>query len=450
MTHITLPWGGESLDLNLPDQWKVSGYLEPALQPGVADVSAEINHGLQYSIGSPRLDDLYRSLKTGGKPVKVVLVIDDGSRPTPVARILPTVLHVLLDAGLNKADLTLIPALGLHRPMTGEELARRSGLSDLDSWNWENPACDDPARLAFLGTTSRGTPVWVNKTVVQADLVVSIGCIEPHLIASFGGGYKNLIPGVAGRATIAHNHSLNCTLQTFNMTGQPADGNPMRLDLEEAGRMLKPLVFIINAVLNSSAEVVRIVTGDPVQAHREGCRVSASMYGLEVSKPVDIVIANSHPMDQDLRQGVKALGNSIRAVRPGGVMITLVKANEGVGVFGLANQKLPFGQKTLKALAPVLIRLVPHLKLKGMGEEDRFFLYSALNAMHRADLLMVAPTISLEVRSHLPFARFVDDIQSAVVQAQRRFPAQAEVLVFPYGGTTYPAFPNEHPASTGR
>jgi hypothetical protein len=150
------------------------------------------------------------------------------------------------------------------------------------------------------------------------------------------------------------------------------------------------------------------------------------------------VIAASHPMDQDLRQGVKALANTVRATRRGGVLITLIRAEEGVGVFGLANKKLPLGRGALRLLAPILLPLVPRLKLKGMGEEDRFFLYFALQAMRRAKLLMYAPTIPAETRKGLPFVQFEDTLESALQAARARFPGSAEVLVFPHGGITYP------------
>jgi lactate racemase len=151
-----------------------------------------------------------------------------------------------------------------------------------------------------------------------------------------------------------------------------------------------------------------------------------------------VVITCSHPMDSDLRQGVKALANTIRAVKPGGVMMTLVRAEEGVGVFGLAKQKLPLGRNALQLLAPALVRLVPKMKVRGMGEEDRFFLYFALQAMRRAKLLMYAPTIPTETRKGLPFVRFMDSIDEMLQFAQARFSKGAEVLVFPYGGITYP------------
>jgi nickel-dependent lactate racemase len=435
LQSVSLPWGKKELTMDLPAEWQVTR-LEPSALPAAADTLEEARRSLASPISMAPLSHL---AKAG---MKIALVVDDGSRPTPVAKILPAVVEELQRAGVALSQVTVVPALGVHRPMDAEELARRLDGNWLSQMNWESPDCDDPARLANLGVSSRGTPVLLNKTVAEADLVISIGCIEPHIIASFGGGYKNLFPGVAARQTIAHNHALNCTPETFNMVGQPIDRNPMRMDLEECGRMLKPPVFIVNAVLNSALEVVRVVSGDPIAAHRAGAEVSAAIYGVRVPAPADVVITDSHPMDQDLRQGVKALANTIRAVKPGGVMLTLVKADEGVGVFGLANRKLPVGRRMLKLLAPLLLPRVPRLKLKGMGEEDRFFLYFALQAMRHADLLLYAPTIPQEIHERLPFVTFVNTVEEGLQRARRRFPAQANVLVFPFGGSTYPILPS--------
>jgi nickel-dependent lactate racemase len=431
--NLTLPWGSEQISLSLPQSWRVAGVLEPSPRPGVRNTADEVRRSLQEPVGSPRLRDLAR------EGMKVALVLDDLSRPTPAAPILPAVVKELARGGVDRSHITLVTALGLHRPMTAEEIGQRVGESVLAELRWENHNCDDVKRLVSLGTTQRGTPVWLNRTVAQADLVVSVGCIEPHIIASFGGGYKNLFPGVAGRRTVALNHSLNCTTDTFNMVGQPIERNPMRLDLEEAGRMLGSRVFIVNAVLNSDLEVVRVVSGDPIAAHREGARTSAELYGVHVPAPADVVISDSHPMDQDLRQGVKALANTIRAVRRGGVQITLARAKEGVGVFGLADRRLPLGRGALKALAPLLLRLVPRLKME--GEEDRFFLYFALQAIRHCTMLVYAPTIPVEVRAALPFVQFVDSPEEAIAVAQRLLRGTAQALVFPHGGITYPILP---------
>ena len=432
---LSIPWGSEQMQLRLPREWEMMGVMAPASRAGVADVEAEVRRSLAAPIGLPRLAELARP------GMKVLIVVDDDSRPTPVARLMPHVLAELQQAGVPADQITLMAALGVHRPMSEAELARRVGAAALAGMRWETHACDDEAQLATLGVTRRGTPVAVNRTAAQADLVVSIGCIEPHLIASFGGGYKNLVPGLAGRATIAHNHALNCRPEHFNSVGQPIDRNPMRLDLEEAAAMLRPPVFVVNAVLNSALEVVQVVSGHPVAAHREGARVSAQIYGVAVPAQADVVITSSHPMDHDLRQGVKALGNVVCALRPGGVMITLIRAVEGLGVFGLANTRLPVGRSGLQLLAPALLPLVPRLKVKGLAEDDRFFLYFALQAMRRGELLIYAPTVPAEIHARLPFVLFMGSPEAALARARRKFPRSAKVAIFPHGGSTFPICP---------
>jgi len=211
----------------------------------------------------------------------------------------------------------------------------------------------------------------------------------------------------------------------------------MRLDLEEAGAMLKPPVFIVNAVLNSATEVVRVVSGHPILAHRAGVQISAGLYGVSAT-PADVVITDSHPMDSDLRQGVKALANTTMAVRPGGVMLTLVKADEGVGKFGLAERKLPVSRGGLKLLAPLLLPMVPKLNLKGLSEEERLFLYFALQAMRRATLLLYGPSIPEINQKNMLFVEFVQQAQAGIQRAALKFPGKADVVVFPYGGSTYP------------
>jgi hypothetical protein len=121
-------------------------------------------------------------------------------------------------------------------------------------------------------------------------------------------------------------------------------------------------------------------------------------------------------------------------------LITLVRAEEGLGVFGLANRKFPLSRSMLNMVAPLLVRLVPKLRIASMGEEDRFFLYFALQAMIRARLILYGPTIPAEKQANLPFAEFIPTIEQAVQIAQARVPDAADVLVFPYGGITYPDF----------
>jgi len=430
--RVTIPWGSsETLTLDLPEKWKVIGVLEPRpLAP--VDPDAAVRQALESPIGMPPLRELGKGLR------RVAVLVDDLSRPTPAGLLLPNVVAELDAAGVLREGLTLVTALGTHRPMTRDDLAKKIGAEWVERLAWENHDYAAPARNTFLGTTSRGTPVYVNATVAAADLVVSLGVIEPHVIAGFGGGYKNLIPGAAGAQTIGATHTLNLTPATFNMTGRPAGENPMRLDLEEGGALLAKPFFIVNAILDMSLGVVRVVAGHPVAAHREGVKTAAEMYGAKIPRAADVVIAGSYPMDIDFRQGLKALANNIRAVRPGGLLIALIRATEGTGHMPSERRRPALSRGMLKLLAPLLLRVLPRKRSAAQGEEFKFFTYFGLQALRRNQLLVYAPTVSREFAAGMPFAEFAWTPDEMWAMARGRFAGEAEVLVVPAGGVTYP------------
>jgi len=420
------------LKLDLPKAWNVIGVLEPGFLPPVTDPDAAVREALSSPIGSPPL----RELAAGAH--KVVILIDDLSRPTPAHVLLPHVIAELTAAGVARGQILIITTLGTHRAMNREDMPKKIGSALAETLAWENHDYADPAKNVYLGTTSRGTLVYINAKVAAADLVVSLGLIEPHVIASLGGGYKNLIPGVAGAQTIAATHTLNLTPATFNMTGRPPDENPMRLDLEQGGALLRCPFFIVNTVLDTSLKLVRVVAGHPVAAHREGARTSAEMCGVKVPRPADIVIVDSYPMNIDLRQGLKALANNIRAVRRGGLLIDMIRAEEGVGHMGTDRRKPLLGRRALKLLAPLLLKALPRTRSASQGEEFKFFEYFALQALRRNHLLLYTPTVPREFAATVPFAEFSWTLDETWAIAQRRFPGRADVLLIPAGGVTYP------------
>lgn len=432
MSGVTIPWGEPgSLTLDLPAQWNLLAVLEPNPLPPVSDPATAVRQALAQPIDSPML----AQAAIGAR--KVAILVDDLSRPTPAHVLLTPVMQQLAAAGVGREAVTLVMALGTHRSMTHDDVAKKVGGEWAGSLAWENHDDATPAKNVYVGKTSRGTPVFVNATVAAADLVVSLGVIEPHVIAGFGGGYKNLIPGAAGAQTIAATHTLNLTPATFHMTGRAAEENPMRLDLEEGGALLRKPFFLVNAILDARLRIVRVVAGHPVAAHREGARTSAQMYAVKIPRPADVVIASSYPMDIDLRQGLKALANTIHAVRPGGLIIDVVRAKEGVGHMALGGAP-PLGRAMLKLLAPLLLKALPRKRSSGQGEEYKFFTYFGLQALRRNHLLVYAPSVPREFAATVPIAEFAWTLDELWAAARRRFPARADVLVFPAGGVTYP------------
>jgi nickel-dependent lactate racemase len=428
--RLAINFGKQPLEMTLPDGWRVRQIAEPAPYPALDDPEAACREALARPIGLPPLVELARGKR------KVALIVDDLSRPTPVARFIQPVMDALREAGVPDEAVTIITGLGVHRSMTEDEVRRKAGPAALGRYRWVNHNFELGDHLEHLGVTRRGTKVYLNKEVTQADLVLSLGCVEPHIIASFGGGAKGLVPGVAGKVTVAGTHRINTTPATFNNVGLDPDCNPMRQDLEECVAMLKPPVFVVNAVLRGDLQITRLVAGHPVAAHREGVKTAAEIFGARVGEPAEVVITSSHPMNLDMRQGVKALANTIRALKRGGTMVCLLAAEQGVGDFPVPKKRPPFGPRGLKRLAGVLLRLLGWTTF-GMQEEAHFFIYFTLQTLKNYHVVFYGPTIPADVRERLPFYEFHTDVQAALASAARVTP-RGEVLVFPNGGVTYP------------
>jgi nickel-dependent lactate racemase len=431
----TIPWGEDGrLEFELPPGWKLSGVVEPAGRGRVPDISEELASGLAKPIGAPPLADLCRGKNS------VAVVVDDISRPTPAHLFIGDLLGALTGAGIDEERITLVTATGTHRAMTAEEMETKVGGEVAGRYGWVNHDCRDDRQLASLGRTSLGTPVRINRLVADADLVLLVGTIEPHPHAGFGGGYKNILPGVAGVDTVGRNHLLSAKPGNFSMVGWEPEKNPMRLDLEEAGRMLRPPCFMVNTVLSPELEVVRIVAGDPVEAHREGMTTARSLYGVEIEERADVVITSSHPMDHDLRQGVKAVANTFMAAKEGGLVIAAMRCLSGKGDMEVPKLRVPDSPRLIRMGALALLPVVKYAP--GIPVEERFYMYTALRTVLRNRLRVFAPEIPEEIRGRLGSFCSLVPFQEMIEEAARSMP-RASVLVFPRGGVTYPIVRSE-------
>jgi nickel-dependent lactate racemase len=371
---------------------------------------------------------------------KIVILVDDLSRPTPAHILFPAVMSEIAAAGKNPGQVTVVTALGTHRPMTSGELGVKIGREWAGRLRWENHDCMDKSRLIRLGKTGRGTPVFINSTVAGADAVISIGTIEPHTIAGFGGGYKNLVPGAAGKRTIGHSHTLNLSPENYMMVGRPCEKNPMRLDIEEAAGMLLRPFFMLNAVLDRKLDVLGVFAGHPIEAHRKGAEFCAGICGVRPPRKADVVLTASHPLDIDLRQGLRAVANTIRAVKPGGLLIDVIRAAEGTGILTVTRLRQPFGKRSVRALSPLFSRLIPLMRFRNVSEEDKYFMYFGVRAVRDVDIMAYAPTVPPEAAAAMPIVDFFCSTGDMMKAAAHRFPRGAEVLVFPAGGVTFPVF----------
>jgi lactate racemase len=335
MNAVKIPWGSwrgnKGLNLEFPEGWKV----QVAAMADGKDVSrAGIRRAFANPIGQERIRRLAEGKKTA------VIAVDDLTRPTQAYRFLPFIVEELNQGGIPDEGIKIIMAIGSHRPLMkadqekklGKEMANRFPV--FNHHPYEN--------LVHVGTTSRGTPVDVNRHFVEADVKVGVGFITPHPTAGFGGGGKIVIPGLGSMETIIKNHTPAHQGKiggTGFSQGYDLNKNELRLDMEEGARMAG-LNVIVNSVGTSQGKTAGVFVGDLVQAHRAAVELARKVYVTEAPTEVDVGIFNAFPEDTELVQAQKALnvwtGNTARRiVREGGKVVIATASSDGLGFHSL-------------------------------------------------------------------------------------------------------------------
>lgn len=260
--------------------------------------------GHLQALRNPHGTKRLRDIASGRK--RVTILVSDYTRAVPAKILLPSLIDELHQAGISESQITIIIAGGVHRPSTHKEIVQIIGKDWAKRLSVINHDALDLDKLTFLGKTKRGTPIWINNLVLESDLRIAFGQIEPHEFAGFTGGRKSILPGVSGEETIRFNHSPE-------MIGHPLarpgilEGNPIHEDMVE-GALMVGLDFSINVVLNKDLKITGIFAGDMVEAHRKGVDFLNSFSRIEIPARPDIIITNpGKPLDVDLYQSIKAL-----------------------------------------------------------------------------------------------------------------------------------------------
>ncbi len=316
-----MKYGSQVLPLRLPSS--LAAYVfSPRRVPHTASGESLVAEALESPIGMAPLKDL-----AAGK-MRVALVVDDATRPTPIDLMLPPVLMELSRAGVASSQIEIVIALGTHRPMTSSEVRGRLGSAVSSGFGIVNADCRDGKWFRARGNTAHGVPVLLNRAVAEADLIIGLGMIAPHTDTGFSGGAKIILPGVCGLDTITEFHTRQVAGPPVRLGNQAA---PLRLALEQFVAEQNALHFILNVILDLDENIFGVVAGHPVHAHRHGCRIAKDVYGIAVEKTYPVVVTNAYPTQTDLWQSTKALSSASAITSPGGHMILLAHCPEGLG-----------------------------------------------------------------------------------------------------------------------
>ncbi|MDD4266369.1 MAG: nickel-dependent lactate racemase [Aminobacterium colombiense] len=307
--------------ISIPEENLVA-ILSPACPPKpFEDDMDAINRGLDSPIGAPRLEECVRAEQ------KILILADDNTRNTPAHIIIPEVIKRLKKAGIQSKNISIMVALGTHRPMTEEELKKKFGSQILQNFTILQHAWNDPDQLIELPPTENGTEIWVNKALLKADFVIGIGHITPHRVVGFSGGAKIVQPGVSGGITTGQTHWVSALYDGEDFIGKI--DTPVRREMNAVG-LAAGLKYIVNVVMDGNEEVYRCVAGDPIEAHKEGCSASKEIYGAPLPCLGDIVIAESFPADAELWQAAKGIYSGDLALKKDGILILVTPCPDGV------------------------------------------------------------------------------------------------------------------------
>jgi nickel-dependent lactate racemase len=318
MTRFQVPYGSTHIDLEIEAELlgTRSGMRRPSI--GSAEV---IRQALRNPLGSKRL----RELVASKKDPEIVIVVDDHTRDTPTELMLEALTDEIGEDHIDR--ITLLVACGTHEPPSSDDIKRIIG-DQYEKFHITIHNCD-AKDLVYLGTTSKGTPVRLNKTYVNADIRVLTGDITLHYYAGFGGGRKSILPGISARETIKKNHAL---LVDEHARTANIDHNPVHLDMNEAASFAPP-DFVLNIVEAGKGKVMAAYAGDMNVVFQRGIEVAQQLFSLETHTVYDILVvsAGGFPKDQNLYQASKAIELCYRAVAPGGELILVAECRDGIG-----------------------------------------------------------------------------------------------------------------------
>ena len=321
--NLQLPYGRDFLSLNIPDD-RLQGVLTSGLHryKPEADQNTLVERALENPVGTSHLYELARGKK------QILLLASDHTRPVPSRAIIPPVLRELR-RGSPDADITILIATGCHRATTRDVLREKFGDEIVAREKIVVHDCDE-AEFVNIGTSPSGGACIINRLVMDADLVVAEGFIEPHFFAGYSGSRKSILPGVANRKTVLANHCSAFIASPAARTGI-LEGNPIHADMVWAARAAR-LAFVVNAVINEKKEAVYVVAGDMEKAHEAGCKFLSDLCGVE-AKPADIVVTTNggYPLDQNIYQAVKGMTAAEATVKDGGVIVMLSRSEDGHG-----------------------------------------------------------------------------------------------------------------------
>lgn len=412
---VCLDYGAKGLDVEVPDSARV---LSMADAPGLEDIDERIEQALRAPLGTPALAQLAQGKNSA------CVVIADITRPVPNAVILPPILRTLEDSGIARQDITILVGTGLHRPNEGEELVRLVGEFVAQNYHIVNHKAREQDTLVFLGQTSGGAPIWIDRIYVEADLKIATSLIEPHLMAGYSGGRKAICPGIMGVETMKVLHGPELMGHPMSAEGI-IEGNPFHRQALEVARTVG-VDFTLNVAMNDRREVTGVFAGDLEEAHAAGVGFVEAQASAWIEAPVPIVVTTSagYPLDLTFYQAVKGLTAVLPIVQQGGTIILAARCEEGLG-----------GPEFTDLLAQTDSAEAFEARLRDPAffVVDQWQLQELCKVLRKARVLLCSEGVDADSAHLRGLLQTVPSIEAGLELARQQHGDSAEVAVIPRG-----------------
>ena len=414
--RFNLPFGRTSCEIEVPDA-NVVKVLEARHGAAVADPEAAVERSLAAPIGCPSLAELARGKRDA------VVVICDMTRPVPNPVLLPPILRTLEAAGIPRAGITILVATGLHRPNEGAELESIAGAEVARTYRCVNHRARVAEEQAQLGVTERGTPIDLDAVYARADLKITTGYIEPHLMAGFSGGRKVAAIGCGGERLIRAVHSPKFIEHPHSIEGV-IDGNILHEELTEIMRRVG-MDFIVNVTMDRARRITGVFAGHFETAWTAGCAFARQAVRDTVDAPCDIVVTScgGFPQDCTYYQSAKGFTGAMHVAKPGGTLIMLSACEQG------------FGGEQFRALCRSVRSPADFVREFVHGprrEIDQWCVHNLSRALRKCDGVMIDQGLTAEERAMM-LSRSAPTFAAALDEALAKHGPDAKIAVIPDG-----------------
>lgn len=421
-----IPYSKSTLEFTLPESMRVTVAVSQPANP-VRNILDAIKQALDHPIGTPPLREL---AKAGDR---ACIVFTDITRASPDHLLVPALLTELEKAGVRDKDITLLCGIGMHRPSTWEEKITKLGADIVARYRVIDNEPQNPAALVDLGVTPGGVPVLLHRAVVESDLLIATGIVEPHQYAGYSGGRKTVAVGAAGEALIAHTHGPAFVDHAGTRLGK-IEGNPFHEAVTEAARRAG-LRFILNVVLDDDKQVLRVAAGEPELAFDDLVKFAKSVYEVPIPQQYDIAIGGvGYPKDANLYQASRAPSYlffaPVAVVRKGGFFIIPARCEEGAGA-GVGEQRFLAAMRD----APNIQFILDDARKNGYppGQQRAFVMAKVLEESNVVVVGSECPDLVAACKM-IPAAT----MEEAIELASAKLGSACDVLIVPHAMLTLP------------